>query len=265
MKVFVINLERRADRREHVAKVMSGIQFEYWTGWDGAERGEEATDAELAKYYSKKWNAGLYKNKDKIIAQKGCCISHTSLLKHCVDNDINECIILEDDIDFDGELPKSFSSKFPINYIGGQLGYKGIIKNMNSPKFNWIIENKQLYEINHTSSPKPPTISCYTTHAYHCNPDILYKAISRRCPIPIDNAYIKYIQRYWGFGFQSIVKQSESIKSDITNKNTMPLSVCGGMKRLRYKMLKIKATDDLQQSLLDSIHQNNCRLTDEII
>lgn len=92
MKIFVINLQSRSDRRDHISKVLKGFDFEFFSATDGHSFNLPDT------YNLKVFNQWV----DPLIGRKitrgeiGTSTSHMMLWKKIADSD-GPAIILEDD------------------------------------------------------------------------------------------------------------------------------------------------------------------------
>ena len=129
-KIFVINLERNADRREHVSKIMSenNIDFEFFKAVDGKsifpDNESRLKFIEENFLDCNKWQPS--------VGQIGCWLSHVEIWKKIVSENISSCLILEDDITFQIQNEdKSFQENFndyceqlPEDWNLFMLGYK---------------------------------------------------------------------------------------------------------------------------------------------
>jgi GR25 family glycosyltransferase involved in LPS biosynthesis len=105
----VISLKHRVDRQENVAKVLEGVQFEFFDGWNAKEEGLAATDAKLAELCpgkKNKWQRHSVMEKNMTdpanqaldLARKGCFISHMLVWRLARERKQNQIRIFEDDI-----------------------------------------------------------------------------------------------------------------------------------------------------------------------
>ncbi len=99
MKIFIINLEERSDRRQAVQHALgsAGVEFEFFR----AINGEQA----LANWFSgiDNWACLLETGHFATHGELGCYASHLSLWKTCID--LNEpIVIMEDDFAVTGDF-----------------------------------------------------------------------------------------------------------------------------------------------------------------
>jgi GR25 family glycosyltransferase involved in LPS biosynthesis len=133
-KIYCINLERRTDRNKKITEHLRSlnINFEFVKGVDGKE----------LRNIHKELNPG----------EVGCILSHLSIYKKAMDENINDFLIIEDDCEFHNDvhnlLPLYFSqvpNDWNLLYFGG---------NHNSESKKMISEN--IHRLTKT----------YTTHCY---------------------------------------------------------------------------------------------------
>jgi len=102
MRVFVVNLKRSADRRAKMNAILDnlGIKFEFFEGTDG----KELDAASIKAVYNE---SVTMKNLQRPLSlnEIGCALSHRSLYRHIIDEEIDKACILEDDVIVDREFP----------------------------------------------------------------------------------------------------------------------------------------------------------------
>ena len=133
-KIYVINLKKNSDRRDYISKLMleNNISFEFFEAVDGTEL---LNSEEL---YLKFWEENFLdcNNWKPNHGQMGCWLSHVAIWKKIVKDNIESCLILEDDIvlnfpdanesflknfnDYYNELPNDWNIFMP-GYCGGHL------------------------------------------------------------------------------------------------------------------------------------------------
>lgn len=100
--IFVINLERSADRRTAMAARLDPLHVPYT--FFKAVNGHELDIDTLAAY--DKTRRRLYFGKDLTKGEIGCLLSHRAVYQHMVDNNIENAIVLEDDVFIEPTFPQ---------------------------------------------------------------------------------------------------------------------------------------------------------------
>lgn len=137
-KIFVINLKRNPDRKEYISQLMSkhNLSFEFIEAIDGAEM--FSTEDKYSKFIEN--NFLDCNNWRPNRGQLGCWLSHVKIWKKIVAEDVDSCLVLEDDIIFHSPNEnKSFFDNFddyynslPSDWNIFMLGYGGgAIKTIN--------------------------------------------------------------------------------------------------------------------------------------
>lgn len=119
--VYVINLDKETKRWEYMQQCLSA--FNLVAVRYSAICGKEIARKELKYFY----NRCLYKKKERFHitpGQIGCFLSHLSILKEIVENQINVAWILEDDVTF---------MKDPRPYL------ESVLKELNEKKVSWDV------------------------------------------------------------------------------------------------------------------------------
>jgi len=119
-KIFVINLKRCQEKREKMIKKLEGEEYEMTMAIDGKELNKDtlkALDVELLKQWKDPWSG-----RNITWGEVGCSLSHYNIYKYCVENNIENAVILEDDIDIPEKLSNSLDN---------------IIDNLNKEISNW--------------------------------------------------------------------------------------------------------------------------------
>lgn len=99
--IFIINLKRNGDKKQHMIKQLEKTNYSY-TFFD-------AVDGELLNNNDIEYNAcskyrDPYSSKSLTRGEIGCALSHYSVWKKIVDLEINRAIILEDDVEISDEF-----------------------------------------------------------------------------------------------------------------------------------------------------------------
>ena len=105
MNKFYINLDRCADRQKYFDKSWSRWAA---TDWKNLEE-EDPIFTKMISYYNI--------NKNEHGGKIGCLLSHMTLLHHIVDNELDNCIVVEDDAEQVNQIPENLGDKFC--YLGG--------------------------------------------------------------------------------------------------------------------------------------------------
>ena len=119
-KIFVINLKRCQEKRDRMIKQLEGEEYEMTMAVDGKELNKDILkelDVELLKQWKDPWSG-----RNITWGEVGCSLSHYNIYKYCVENNIENAVILEDDID----IPKNLSNSLD-----------NIIGNLNKEISNW--------------------------------------------------------------------------------------------------------------------------------
>ncbi|MBU6475281.1 MAG: glycosyltransferase family 25 protein [Alphaproteobacteria bacterium] len=92
--VFVINLERSADRRAEMAALLDPLHIGYtfFTAVDG-----RALDLDALPDYDRT-RRRLFFGRDLSQGEVGCLLSHRAVFRHMVENNIPHAVVLEDDV-----------------------------------------------------------------------------------------------------------------------------------------------------------------------
>lgn len=201
--VYIINLKERADRKKNITNELLKNDIKLFNFVEGIK--PSINDVIL-------WNkefCSFNNNVSYKIGSFGCLMSHLKIYKHCINNNINNVIILEDDA--------YFSENFNKNVINNE-----IIKYINEDNFGILY-----FGCTHSVKPKHiekniyKCIFSHTTHAYmislNCMKYILenIKGYDRE----IDMFLAKVIQKKFNCYcyYPSIIKQTEGY-SNIQNK-----------------------------------------------
>ena len=122
--IFIINLLRRTDRKEHMEKIMSQsniTNYEFIEAFDGQTN-------PIKSLYNK-----LKKSKKTPIITSGhfaCLLSHIKAIKKAKENEYKQIMILEDDVFFNADiidkLYNMYVPKFDLLYLGGITSKKKV-------------------------------------------------------------------------------------------------------------------------------------------
>lgn len=92
--IFVINLLRDIDRKNHIIKILKplNVDYEFFEAVDG----KQLSQSEITKIYDSK-TAKKLRKVDLLIGEIGCSLSHLGVYKKMLAQGIQQAIILEDD------------------------------------------------------------------------------------------------------------------------------------------------------------------------
>jgi glycosyl transferase, family 25 len=104
VRTFIVNLKRRADRRQRLESSLPSIlDAEFTTDWDGPLDGEGISAASLGGYGLFPWkseSANFWWNRPLKKGEVGCTISHLRCWERAVARGDRRFIVLEDDVIF---------------------------------------------------------------------------------------------------------------------------------------------------------------------
>ncbi len=165
-KVFVINLDRRKDRREHFQKELSRLNISYKR--ISAVDGESSETPDIV---------GLTPG------EVGCILSHKKVLEKIIEEKIQLPLILEDDIIFEDQFNSRFQSHFSQLPKDWSMYY---------PAAN-TTQDKNLTSVTKNIDR---TYKALTTHSYSVKlekAEKLYKTIEEHAfEKPVDNSYTHF-------------------------------------------------------------------------
>jgi glycosyl transferase, family 25 len=211
--VFVINLTRSVERRNHTIKQLNdlGVPFQIIEAVDGAE----LSDREILHYHNSDiWKCGLrsrYLLKEEI----GCALSHLKVYRKMVDEGIEAACILEDDNDYQKEF-KHFLFDESLNIIEWDLFYLGhhppcSEKGVQSKKKKELMAGK--YNIGE------PVEVPYGSYAYIIKKETAEKLLGQAYPIrmPLD----VYIGNLVALGSRTVLLSPPCVKQHTIFNSTI--------------------------------------------
>lgn len=123
MKIFIVNLKKDIEKKEHMQKLCGKYDFhpEFIDAVDGRLLSEE----DIAKVYSHEKAINNNFRRELGRGEIGCALSHINIYKKMVHKNISEAVVFEDDIDFDNDLLKVLHkvNDFPKNWNLVLLGH----------------------------------------------------------------------------------------------------------------------------------------------
>lgn len=198
-KIFIINLDYRTDRKEHIINEMNKhniTNYEFYT----------AIKPKIEDVY--KWNLNYCNNHidNYKIGQFGCLTSHIEILKIALARNYNTILILEDDVLFKDDYNKIFEYSNQINNNYDILYLSGSHIN---PFTNITTNIKKCTQT-------------YTTHSYLIKKNIINYILDNinNCITEVDVFYANHLQPKFNcyVTYPHITTQIPSF-SDIQNKN----------------------------------------------
>ena len=104
MKVFVINLERSADRREVIEPELQqqGLDYEFFKAVDGSKLADPQS-------YADEHGCMVRVKRLMTHGEIGCCLSHYQLWQRVVEEELPWACIMEDDLILEPHLAESLS------------------------------------------------------------------------------------------------------------------------------------------------------------
>lgn len=118
-KIYIINLERRPDRKKEMMNKLEKLGLENYEFVNAVDGQKDKIKNSYEKLKIDK--------KTKISSQGhyGCSLSHIKVLKKAKENGYKKIMVLEDDIDFDDDfinkINKIMVPKFDFLYLGGPI------------------------------------------------------------------------------------------------------------------------------------------------
>jgi len=162
-KIYVITLQRAADRHLHLKKELAGLNY---TILYGADKNDLDTKELVAK---KLYDPVLAKkkhimNKEMTGGEIGCAISHIMVYEEMIKNNFEQVLVLEDDVVIDKKnigLFDAIKNELPANW---QLWYLGFAKNEVPPGNAGI--KKFFYHLMYSLGLKKTLNHTVITHLY---------------------------------------------------------------------------------------------------
>ena len=103
MRIFVINLERSADRKAHITKQLDNLNVTY--KFIDAIDGQRLSDDEIKMHRVDTFPPWPSFNQRHLIKSEiGCLLSHLKIYRKIIDEDIERACIFEDDCVFENDL-----------------------------------------------------------------------------------------------------------------------------------------------------------------
>ncbi|MFT4803270.1 MAG: hypothetical protein ACI9YE_000462 [Psychroserpens sp.] len=132
LDILVINMDRSVDRKTHILNVLDGLCTPtFIQAVDGKEEGNEILDYIIKEKTDMEFSQpfGHSTITSKIIARKGCYLSHFKALNYASQYNLKNVLILEDDVFFDRNVNTiEVPDDYDIFYLGGFSKPKSIAR-----------------------------------------------------------------------------------------------------------------------------------------
>lgn len=122
LPVFIVNLKKDIEKREHMEKLCK--KYSLNCRFFDAIYGKCLANEEINQVYAQK-KAIKYSKKGLSLSEIGCALSHKYIYQVMIDERITQALILEDDIEFNGDIEEILNnlSLFPDNWETVLLGH----------------------------------------------------------------------------------------------------------------------------------------------
>lgn len=131
-KIFCINLKRRSDRKVFAEKQHMSIGLNDVIFWDAVDGSKEQLTSSIDRL-----TPGML----------GCFHTHRNILKHCLDNNIESYLVLEDDAVFEAGINQFLKYAIPVMPADWEFCYLGYTEyggpNTHIKEVNdfWVVPN----------------------------------------------------------------------------------------------------------------------------
>lgn len=185
--VFVVNLEKDIEKKEHMLKLCKAFSLN--CHFIDAVYGKSLSEEEIGKHYAKEM-ATKYLGRGLSRGEIGCLLSHKHIYQIMIDEEIEQALILEDDCEFSDDIEKVFDHMdlFPNNWELVLLGHKSHLGHDTEARASiwWKQHISTKYKL-----IRPSDIG-YGTHGYLINNKGARKLLSKL------DQYYKPIDHYTG-------------------------------------------------------------------
>ena len=131
-KVYVITLQRAAERHLHVQKELEGLNFDFFYGKD--KQHFSVDDLKRKNIYNEEQAIKNHRfSKPLPAGMIGCSWSHALVYEDVLKNNFSKVMIMEDDVVVDDEAAKTFSDVLKELPKDWELLYFGFALNENAP------------------------------------------------------------------------------------------------------------------------------------
>ena len=143
-KIFIVNLRRSADRREHMERVLSPLPLEY--EFIEAVDASMLTDEDLREIYNEEGRK-KFTNIPLTKGEIACALSHIKIWKMMQRFDLKEALIMEDDVyikDYKALLKcLAVRDQYPENYDIVFIWHRQLIPR-GVPLLSFIISHEEI-------------------------------------------------------------------------------------------------------------------------
>ena len=208
-KIYILNLQRRTDRWDTIKYLLEEHNINNYIQWFAVDGKTKIIENYYNEYLKKPWNNYDYKYNRKAIPSSGSfaiLLSMMELLKHAVENNFKNILVLQDDIIFIKDFYKKFNEKKKEIPLDWKLIYFG------ASQHNWG-------NINTGNSFYYPIGTTDGAFAVGYNSNIFNDLIERikKLNCPFDSGPLCYIQEK--YRNQSIVFRENLIIANLENSD----------------------------------------------
>lgn len=214
LPIFIVNLERRPDRKETMINKLNNIgikNYEFINAVDGKKLPDDLSDV-----YDEKKAVEIHRAMRR--TEVACSLSHLNIAKIIVEKNIDYAIVLEDDVNFmQGfkELVKSFeleSNKFDFlllgNFSSNQF-FNGKLKVTNTPDTivdprGIIYLDKKEFTIGGIPIHKPHHTSCTLNYIHGSHAYIISNRGARKL-LEYNTPVIYEADNVWNYHYKNLV------------------------------------------------------------
>ena len=226
MKIFVINLEHRQDRRDNVEKLLNGLDYSLVQAVNG-----ENLDSHTVKRCRSYLQKSILKEGQLREGEIGCSLSHLKTYKQIIDNELPGALIFEDDIYFTKEISIE-NIKKDVCFLPKNKPFILTLGSNIHPKTSRAINIADRVIIG-------PTNNSAQAHAYYIN-NIAAKnllAVFGEYPFMAIDMYrqLKYAVNIYGYKSPMCLQNSAEFTSDIQKDNSTRYDDLGR----KFKLLKV--------------------------
>ena len=220
-KIYVINLEEATDRKKYVSNLLSSenISFEFFEAFNG--RKKFPTDQLRLDFIKENFVPAIAMPNSiwkPSVGQIGCWMSHVNIWKHIVENNIETCLILEDDITFGVHNPNetlnNYLKDLPVDWNIFMLGFcnyngylKSLTKNIIQPRLPacthaYAITKESAKILLQLYHPMKGALDYFTGHIFFSNEDAGVKNLCKKLWVEdepssnIDLSLLEYLHGY---------------------------------------------------------------------
>ena len=209
--VFVINLEKSADRRANMTAQLTPLHIDYT--FFKATNGH-ALDIDTMPIYDK-MRRRLYFGRGLTKGEIGCLLSHKAVYQHMVDNNIDRAIIFEDDVSIEPNFPQLIHEIIAAPVQWDLIRFLAYDKVQKIGRDVFVLPTKP-----HTLARIPTTSGgaygyLLTQHAART---LLHHLQKTELPVDMLHGYV------WRTGLETFILRPSPVAADLYNESTIGLS-----------------------------------------